>query len=548
MQPPRATLVMTARERHSLAEAAIDSVLRATRPPIRLLYLDVQTPPRLRERLAARAAAGQIEIVRFDEPLWPQEARLRVVDAIDTDYAVFLDNDVEVAPGWLDALVRCADETGAGIVGPLYLIGGGGRAPAVHMAGGMLMATAGPAGRVLEEAHRLQHAAPDAAAALARTPCDYVEFHCMMIRASLLRGECVLDARLRCVHEHIDTSLAAKARGFATVFEPAASVTYLGYTDYTLDDLPLFRTRWTPAETDANIAVFCRKWNVVDDPRAFAGVRAFVRGHATEVDPLRATCAAPRDAPMPAAAHVQTRSALLDAAARGGYRGDECALIASAYHVAHVLMDGGYRPCGRPFINHLVGAASVLVHYGVRATTVAAALLHAAYTHSPAHAGGPAAALAWVRDALGGRGHAIESRVRAYTLAGGRGNPAAPADSDAGALAVLDSEAGALAVLDAEVAIIAAANELDLHASGEFRYSGRGDAIGDGAVARIGHVCRLLGIPGLHASLAAARAEGATALPALATNVRGSYRIGADRVSAVPMVVNDLSPLSAPGF
>ena len=50
----RATLVMTARERHSLAETAIDSVLRATRPPYRFIYLDVQSPAWLRERLTER--------------------------------------------------------------------------------------------------------------------------------------------------------------------------------------------------------------------------------------------------------------------------------------------------------------------------------------------------------------------------------------------------------------------------------------------------------------------------------------------------------------
>ena len=60
---------------------------------------------------------------------------------------------------------------------------------------------------------------------------------------------------------------------------------------------------------------------------------------------------------------------------QAAYRADELALIANAYHVAQVLMDGGYRPCGRPFINHLVGTASVLVHYGLRAETVASGLL-----------------------------------------------------------------------------------------------------------------------------------------------------------------------------
>ena len=528
---------MTARERHSLADAAIDGVLRATTRPYRFVYLDVQSPPWLRTRLAERATAGELEVVRFDEPVWPQEARLRIADDIDTDYVVFLDNDVEVAPGWLDALVRCADETGAGIVGPLYLWGDGVKPPTIHMAGGVLTESATSAGRVLEEAHLLQGANAAAAADLIRRPCDYLEFHCMMIRTSLLRGDSVLDGRLRCVHEHIDASLSAKKRGHASLLEPAAQVTYLAFADYRLDELAFFRARWSAEEAEANIATFCRKWNVVDDARSFGGVRAFLSQHVAQVDPLRAGHPVPRDAPMPRAALCQTRSELLEAAAQVGYRAGELSLFADAYHVAHVLMDGGYRPCGRPFINHLVGTASALVHYGLRAETVAAGLLHAAYTHSPPHTDGARAALASVQALLGGRGHPIESRVRAYTQAGANG-PAARG-----------SGAAMPSVLDAEVAVIAAANELDMHWSGEFRYSGRRDELGVEAFGRISGMCATLGLTGLCESVTIARGDRPPDVAAtLVTGIAASYRISADRSGAVAMAVNELSALSAPDF
>ncbi|HET9046777.1 MAG TPA: glycosyltransferase [Casimicrobiaceae bacterium] len=538
MPPSRATLVMTARERHSLADAAIDGVLRATARPYRFLYLDVKSPPWLRARLAARAAAGELEVVPFDTPLWPQEARLRVAADIDTDYTVFLDNDVDVAPGWLDALVRCADETGAGIVGPLYLWGDGVKPPTIHMAGGVLCETADGTHRVLEERHELQDADAAAAAALTRRPCDYVEFHCMLVRTSLLRGDSILDGRLRCVHEHIDASLTAKERGSATVFEPAARVTYLALADYRLDDLAFFRSRWTSAETEANIATFCRKWNVVDDARSFAGVRTFIIKHLGQVDLLHPTCRAARDAPMPLEALCQTRSALLDAAARIGYRPDELEFIARAYHIAHMLADAGYRPCGRPFINHLVGTASVLVHYGLRAEAVAAGLLHAAYTHSPPHSGGSRAALTLVREMLGGRGHAIESRVRAYTRASANGVSMRSAGGDV----------GAMSLPEAEVAVVDAANELDMHLSGEFRYSKRSDMMTADAFHRVVEVCALLELPGLHASLARARDDRTDVAPTLVTSMPMSYRISRDRGGAVAMAVNELSALSAPDF
>jgi glycosyltransferase involved in cell wall biosynthesis len=144
---------MTARERHGLTERAIDSILRNTACPYRLVYADGSTPDALRERLQARAADGSFEVVRVDPDLWPTHVRRKLVATVDSDYVVFVDNDVIVEPGWLEALIACADETGAGAVGPLYLIGGGDAPTRVHMAGGTLEWIDTPTGRVLRELH-----------------------------------------------------------------------------------------------------------------------------------------------------------------------------------------------------------------------------------------------------------------------------------------------------------------------------------------------------------------------------------------------------------
>ncbi len=521
---------MTARERHSLAEAAIDSIVADTARPFRFIYLDVQSPHWLRETFAQRSAQWGLEVVRFDEPLWPQEARKRVAASIDTDYVVFIDNDVQVEAGWLDALVACADETGAGIVGPLYLWGDGiGRAK-IHMAGGRLTETPVEGGRVLAEAHGLYDADPrQVAGQLARRPCDFVEFHCMLVRTELLRDGSFLDPAIRCVHEHIDVALASVRRGFPVYFEPASRVQYLAHSDYMLDDLGFYRERWSAAEGEASIDAFSRKWHVVNDDRSFGGVRNFLRSHLAQVDPIRPRLPAPADrlAPMRADELVQSRSALLDLALRRGYEPEELAMIARAYSLAQVLMDGGYRPCGRPFINHLVGTAGILVRYDFSVPVVATGMLHAAYTHAAPVQGGPAAAASATCAALGGRGSSLERRVRAYTQ---RELAATELPDDLHALATLS-------VFEAESIAIEAANELEMALSGEVRYSGRTDAMGSSALRRVAHVCRTLGVTGLHDALALARAAGqAPVPPGLGTGMQGSYRIARDKRSIVSMV------------
>ena len=520
---------MSARERHSLAEAAIDGVVAATARPFRFMYLDVQSPAWLRAIFAQRSADWGLDVVRFDEPLWPHEARRRVAADIATDYVVFIDNDVEVEPGWLDALIACADETGAGIVGPLYLWGDGIGPAKIHMAGGRLTESPAEGGRVLAEAHGQFNADPRAVAGqLVRRRCDFVEFHCMLVRTELLRDESFLDPAIRCVHEHIDVALTCVRRGFPVYFEPASRVHYLAFSDYMLDDLGFFRERWSTAEGEANIDAFCRKWHVVNDDRSFGGVRSFLRSHVAQVDPIRAVvpASADRAVPMQADELVQSRSALLDLAMRRGYQQEELTQIARAYTLAQVLMDGGYRPCGRPFINHLVGTAGILIRYDFSVPVIATGLLHSAYSHAAPGAGGPAAAAKATCAALGGRGSSLERRVRTYTE---RELNAAGLPDDA-------AEVSTLSVLDAETIAVEAANELDMILSGEVRYSGRTAALGSGALRRIEHVCRMLGVHGLHAALAFARDGQPPVQPGLGTGIRGSYRIAPDRRSRVSMV------------
>ena len=132
---PRATIVMTARERHALTERSIASILAHMRSPVRLIYADGATPAPLMDRLAQRASRGELEIVDPGREAWPTHARRQALGRIDSDYVVFVDNDVVVEPGWLDALVTCADETGAGAVGPRYVAGAGGTGGALMPVG-----------------------------------------------------------------------------------------------------------------------------------------------------------------------------------------------------------------------------------------------------------------------------------------------------------------------------------------------------------------------------------------------------------------------------
>lgn len=525
MTESRVTLVMTSRERHALSLRAIDSVLANTTRPYRFLYLDVQSPDGLRSALRARADAGQFELCSFDEPLWPQAARRRVLDELAGDWVVFLDNDVVVEPGWLDALLRCAEDTGAGIVAPLYLWSDGVRRARIHMAGGRIVEQQEAAGRVLDETHYLMNADPDVEV-LVRRRCDFAEFHCMLVRRDLLDDPRMLDPAIRCVHEHIDIALVAGDLGASIWFEPEARVTYLAFAPYTLDDLPMLRSRWDAREGEASIAAFASKWNVIDDRRSFGGVRTFLAHHVARVDPIRPDLRERelQSLPMARSELAQTRSDLLDLARQHAYTDADLRALSDACVRAQMIMNAGYRPCGRPFLNHLLGTASVLVRYGFRIQVVAAALLHAAYTHCPPVQAGPSAAIGQVEAMLGGRDSAIERLVHDYTL------------REASAWIGRPEHVGDLSTHDAEILMMVAANEIDLHVSGEIRYSGRKDELGTATLACIDAVALRLGASGLALTLQEALAASLPAAPELQTRTAASYRIGGRTPAPVPML------------
>ena len=531
----RVTIVMTIRERHSLTIQALKSILSNTPPIFRLIFVDCHSPVRIREQLETLVRQYGVELVSTENPLWPNQARVKILDRISSEYTVFIDNDVQVEPGWLEQLVACADETGAGIVGPLYLWGDGKSTPKIHMAGGRLIIypDVSREGLVMEEEHQLFNRRPeDVQEQLFRKTCDYVEYHCMLVRTQLLQEHGLLDDGIISVHEHIDAALAARRLGYSTYMEPASRVNYLAFADFLLEDLPIFRLRWSREAGEQSILNFAKKWGVCDDQRSFGGVRTFLSKHVGHIDPLRTNIPTRQEGntTMRKEELQQTRSGLLDMAIEHGYQAAELALLSNAYFTAQAHLTGGYRSCGRPFINHLAGTASVLLHYDFRIEVVMAGLLHAAYTHCPAHPEGKQAARNDVCSKLGGESNKVERLVWGYTLRGMR----SPRNQ------VVVTDVGRITIFDAEVQMIALANEIDIYLSGETRYSApRNDEMTSAQLDMAGKICKIIGVSGMPRSLQQGRNNNRLPPPLnLLTKQNMSYRFNDDHSAITPMPGN----------
>lgn len=134
---PRVTVVCSPRDHYHDAAESLEILIRHTSEPFDLVYVIGKPSRDVRAHVRAEAARVGFTLIERDEHPVPNHARNLALERVGTEYVAFIDNDTIVSPGWLQALVACADETGAALVGPLQLIG-----PLedqlIHLAGGFI--------------------------------------------------------------------------------------------------------------------------------------------------------------------------------------------------------------------------------------------------------------------------------------------------------------------------------------------------------------------------------------------------------------------------
>ena len=262
MTSPDVTVVISPRERFNLAPQSLASLYEHTEPPFALIVVDGGSPPAIRRHFEQQARERGFRLIRREYYLSPNEARNLALAEVRTKYIAFADNDViHYSPGWLKALVGCAEETGADVVGPLICIG----EPAhtkVHIAGGTVeFIDEGGRRRFKDNQRFLNRPRAEVAAQLKREPCDIAEFHCMLARRSAFDATGPLDESLMSTREHIDFCMCVKRRGGTVWFEPASVVTFVQPPPIAVSDIPYYMLRWSDEWAIGSMQHFMKKWD-----------------------------------------------------------------------------------------------------------------------------------------------------------------------------------------------------------------------------------------------------------------------------------------------
>lgn len=261
MSDAQATVVVVPRDHWSDTVESLESVLAHTEPPYDLVVVDGGSPRATAHYLRGASARAGFRLVRTEYLLSPNRARNLGAAGVATRYVAFIDNDVVVAPGWLRALVECAEETGASVVSPLNFEG----RPLhtrVHFSGGAAgVALAGDAGRA--ERRLVDRIEKDDDPR--RRPTGCAEFHCMLVRRESFERVGGLDERMLSTRENLDFCMAIAGAGGSIWLEPRSRITYLPPDPLRLADLPYFALRWSDAWDLASFRHFRDKWDLAED-------------------------------------------------------------------------------------------------------------------------------------------------------------------------------------------------------------------------------------------------------------------------------------------
>ncbi|MBW4667498.1 MAG: glycosyltransferase [Cyanomargarita calcarea GSE-NOS-MK-12-04C] len=266
MTEPIVTLIVVPRERFSCTQESLESIYQHTELPFKLIYVDGNSPRKVGRYLEAQAQEKNFKLIRTDYYLSPNHARNIGLSHVDTKYLVFLDNDVVFSPGWLKALVNCAEETDATVVGPLMCE----KKPIhqrVHFAGGESHVVVDVKGRrhLREKMYKQGQNAVQLRPQLQRTQTELSEFHCTLVRTEIFDQIGYLDEAMLNTKEHLDFCMNVTNVGGTVYFEPDSLVTYVPGPPLELSDLHFYMLRWSDAWTLGSLQRIREKWGLCED-------------------------------------------------------------------------------------------------------------------------------------------------------------------------------------------------------------------------------------------------------------------------------------------
>lgn len=281
---PRVTICVIPRERFSCAVDSLRNMARITTGEFDLLYIDGNSPSSIGTELQDICREHGFTYRRYDHYLSPNLARNNALELIDTPFVLFADNDLFVYPGWLQAMLDCAEQTGAWAVTPTILEGGS-MPRVVHMAGGEYHEEQRGEYTHYRQRHRyIRQLLSDVQPVLKRETVGFFEFHCVLLRSAVFSEKRFLDEAFLAHNEHLDHSREIYRAGGEVWLEPGAVVRYDNARPFQDYDREFFELRWSEEWSLKSRRHLQEKWHLAPDDAALARMGKWAARHRKLID------------------------------------------------------------------------------------------------------------------------------------------------------------------------------------------------------------------------------------------------------------------------
>ncbi|MGA8259762.1 MAG: glycosyltransferase [Arenicellales bacterium] len=222
-----ATVVCIPRHGYATTRVNMESLYEATSARFVVFYVDVASPPVVRDYLRALAREKQnFFCLRVDEPVSRQIARLLVLDLVATPYTLFVDNNMLFEPGWLSRMIRTMEADHCDVVSPLILMHGG----AVHFSGSKVLQVSASRVKRKQTTKECPLGADVAGVHPEKLEIDFAESHCCLMRTQAFKDR-IDEVFLEGMHNSHTLAVASylmKERlGCRMLIEPDARVSIL---------------------------------------------------------------------------------------------------------------------------------------------------------------------------------------------------------------------------------------------------------------------------------------------------------------------------------
>ncbi|MDY6896908.1 MAG: glycosyltransferase [Cyanobacteriota bacterium] len=260
---PKVTVIVVPHQCFDYTQKSLESIYKYTNIPFKLIYIDGYSPKNHQQYLEKQSREKGFSLIRTDKYVTSNQARNIGLQQVDTEYVVFINNDILVNSGWLNTLIQCMEETNASVVKPVCLEG---EKQLIHSAGGSLEFHYRNGNLDLfDERLFVKSCLDETKSLLRRKPTQIIDLNCVLVRTSILKKIGSLDENLRNCVQDIDFCLSIFAVGGTIYIEPQSIVNYLPVTELKLSDIPYYMLIWNYVWKRKSVNHFQEKWGLSKD-------------------------------------------------------------------------------------------------------------------------------------------------------------------------------------------------------------------------------------------------------------------------------------------